>query len=583
MRTTLFVVAMIAAVLAMDLSGKRPLWDGMKDYPLPSAAYKLQPAADSGNCKVEVCNDGKAISNTWVIYEDGPRILLCVCSNAFMNVSGMAYRQGQVPIAVRSSVATMTAGSNGKGGGAWTMFNDIAYFGDFVANVFLHESGHALDFAQGNMYGSMGLSGADQWHSAIDSSSCVPDPYAKTNEVEDWAQNTVLRYWAKVLGKAWDNDETSCMKNQLKYSMEALPERPAFDVKSSFRISPVNNKNLVLATLNDSTSDNSPVALVKISDRASQMWKIMPTAYDWHILCEGNSYKCLDNQRDNNVGKQAIITYRTAFISMQHRFISVGPNTYKIIQRTSGLALSVGCNGRPGDRPSYVRDGDDSCLKWTITNSKSSCDNSVGSELSSDATSTLYSDQQVLTSPDCNLRLVMQPDGNAVIYERNNRVRWASNSFCSGPNKLVMQPDGNLVVYDKNMGAYWSTGTYNRGVGPYKLNMDNNAKLTLRDSTGSVFTYSLFNDVYKRKTVRSSMKLSWCDLGKTENRYSKAQSFPGINSTNVGEVMAKVHNLAELSTLSLDKMVKLLGKKNGEALHHFMNHKGRVEFENAVE
>ncbi|PRP82001.1 excision repair cross-complementing rodent repair deficiency, complementation group 4 [Planoprotostelium fungivorum] len=61
------------------------------------------------------------------------------------------------------------------------------------------------------------------------------------------------------------------------------------------------------------------------------------------------------------------------------------------------------------------------------------------------------------------------------------------------------------------------------------------------------------------------------------------RTLPGINSTNVGEVMAKVHNLAELSTLSLDKMVKLLGKKNGEALHHFMNHKGRVEFENAVE
>ncbi|PRP80736.1 hypothetical protein PROFUN_11476 [Planoprotostelium fungivorum] len=488
MRTTLFIVAMIATALSMDLSDKRPLWDdGMKDYPLPSAAYKLQNSPDSGNCKVEICDDGRPISNTWVVYEDGPRILVCICNNAFMNLTGMAYRQGQVPIAVRSSVATITAGSDGKGGGAWTTFNDIAYFGDFMPNVFIHESGHALDFAQGNMYGSMGLSEADQWHSAIDSSSCVPDNYAKTDEAEDWAQNTVLRYWAKVLGKPWDNDETSCLKDQLKYAMEALPERPAFDVKSAFRISPINNKNLALATLNDSTSDNSPVALVKSSNRPSQLWKIMPTAYDWHILCEGNSYKCLDNERDDNVGKEAVITYRTAFVSMQHRFVNVGSNTYKIIHRTSGLALSVGCNGRPSDRPSYVEDGDDACLKWIVANSKgATCDNTVGSVLSSDATSTLYSGQQVLTSPDCNLRLVMQPDGNVVVYQRDNRVRWASGSFCSGPNKLVVQPDGNLVVYDQNMEAQWSTGTYDQGKGPYKLNMDNNAKLTLRDSTGSV-------------------------------------------------------------------------------------------------
>jgi hypothetical protein len=61
-----------------------------------------------------------------------------------------------------------------------------------------------------------------------------------------------------------------------------------------------------------------------------------------YIACETNSYKCIDNERDNNEGKNAQISYRTAFISMQHRFVENTDGTFKIINRISGLALSSG-------------------------------------------------------------------------------------------------------------------------------------------------------------------------------------------------------------------------------------------------
>jgi len=466
----------------------------MPDYPLDPTPFTLERVGDTGNCKIEICNDKRTQENWLATYADGPRIRICICPDSFMNVTGMAYRQGQVPLAVRSSVATITAGSKGKGGGAWCMFNDIAYFGDFVPNVFLHESGHALDFAQGNMYGSMGLSGTDAWHSAIDESACCPDPYAKSNEVEDWAQNTVARYWAKSLKKTFNDDETSCMTPQLQYAFSALPERYQFDSSKAFYITSA--RGSVLTTRNGAQDDNSQLSVENNNRGKNQIWKIMPTAYDWYIACEVNSFKCLDNQRDSNVGKNAIITYRTAFISMQHRFVDNGDGTHKIINRISGLALSSGCPGRKPDGAVYVKDDGNDCQKWKIIATDNSapqklCPNGIDHIVSRGPSGgQITASGKAITSPDCNLRLVVQGDGNLVLYDRNNGVKWASGSFGgadnNGDNTLIMQPDGNLVLYNKKSRPIWSTGTYRRGQAPYTLSVQNNATISIVDGTGSI-------------------------------------------------------------------------------------------------
>ncbi|MGF1646520.1 MAG: hypothetical protein ACFCVF_06330 [Kineosporiaceae bacterium] len=63
-----------------------------------------------------------------------------------------------------------------------------------------------------------------------------------------------------------------------------------------------------------------------------------------------------------------------------------------------------------------------------------------------------------LVSPARSHRVVVQADGNVVLYGPGNAVRWASRTSGTG-NRLVMQGDGNLVVYTTAGRAAWNSGT----------------------------------------------------------------------------------------------------------------------------
>ncbi|MEU1290468.1 hypothetical protein [Kitasatospora sp. NPDC005856] len=56
-------------------------------------------------------------------------------------------------------------------------------------------------------------------------------------------------------------------------------------------------------------------------------------------------------------------------------------------------------------------------------------------------------------------RMIMQPDGNFVVYQFGTSVKMATNTVGCG-YKAVMQVDGNFVVYSANGGVCWSSGTY---------------------------------------------------------------------------------------------------------------------------
>jgi hypothetical protein len=75
--------------------------------------------------------------------------------------------------------------------------------------------------------------------------------------------------------------------------------------------------------------------------------------------------------------------------------------------------------------------------------------------------STLYAGQtlsagQELWSPNGAYEVVMQGDGNLVLYQ-NGSALWAT--YTSGDNHLAMQTDGNLVVYNSSGVAQWNSGT----------------------------------------------------------------------------------------------------------------------------
>ncbi|GHG61484.1 hypothetical protein [Streptomyces griseocarneus] len=55
-------------------------------------------------------------------------------------------------------------------------------------------------------------------------------------------------------------------------------------------------------------------------------------------------------------------------------------------------------------------------------------------------------------------RAVFQTDGNFVVYTRSNRAVWASNTDGHPGSRLVVQDDGNVVIYDGSR-AIWASGT----------------------------------------------------------------------------------------------------------------------------
>ena len=73
---------------------------------------------------------------------------------------------------------------------------------------------------------------------------------------------------------------------------------------------------------------------------------------------------------------------------------------------------------------------------------------------------------QSLLSYDERYQLVMQADGNLVLYSPN-RALWASGTSGKGGARAVMQADGNLVIYRSDWTPIWSSNT--SGNGPSKL------------------------------------------------------------------------------------------------------------------
>jgi len=119
------------------------------------------------------------------------------------------------------------------------------------------------------------------------------------------------------------------------------------------------------------------------------------------------------------------------------------------------------------------------------------CQNSVGVGLSSSGVSELKSSEnKAVTSPDCKMRLVLQPDGNLVVYNDKKQAVWAAMSFGTN-NRAVLQPDGNLVVYNGDNKPLWASGSWGKGIAPFFVSLDNSGRLSLKDNTGALLWTNL--------------------------------------------------------------------------------------------
>lgn len=83
---------------------------------------------------------------------------------------------------------------------------------------------------------------------------------------------------------------------------------------------------------------------------------------------------------------------------------------------------------------------------------------------------------QSLTSGDGKYKLVMQGDGNLVLYSPT-RALWSSNTYGRSVGFFVLQGDGNMVIYGADNKPYWATWTQGRGASALYMQGDGNLVL----------------------------------------------------------------------------------------------------------
>lgn len=68
---------------------------------------------------------------------------------------------------------------------------------------------------------------------------------------------------------------------------------------------------------------------------------------------------------------------------------------------------------------------------------------------------------QSLRSPNQLHTLILQTDGNVVLYNQHSQPLWATNTGgLIKPGKFIMQTDGNLVLYDTDNRPKWASQTF---------------------------------------------------------------------------------------------------------------------------
>ncbi len=220
-----YTIACLMIVLSlvgssMQSLNKQTLFSGLSslDFSFLKTPQRrsVSDEADKGLCS---CNGAQPQSVRAITYHNSPnqKLVLCICPNPVMSSQYMTETMGKVPYAIRRNNVAMVSATVNTCGGAGSS-NDISFYCDKAMDVtvFIHESAHSFD---------KGKSSSQEWQNAIAKDSCVPDAYANTNYVEDFAQVVVV--WVHLVGKKLDKNfggtQYACMKNQLQQMAKYLP------------------------------------------------------------------------------------------------------------------------------------------------------------------------------------------------------------------------------------------------------------------------------------------------------------------------------------------------------------------------
>ena len=99
---------------------------------------------------------------------------------------------------------------------------------------------------------------------------------------------------------------------------------------------------------------------------------------------------------------------------------------------------------------------------------------------------------QRIETPDRTRFLILQTDGNLVLYSDSGRKAiWSSVTNGKSVKFLAMQTDGNLVLYSPTMQPLWASGTDRNGVSQLFLQDDSNLVVYRNDGFPTWATYTV--------------------------------------------------------------------------------------------
>lgn len=181
------------------------------------------------------------------------------------------------------------------------------------------------------------------------------------------------------------------------------------------------------------------------------------------------------------------------------------PNADRLVMQTDGnlvlyaknnsVLWSTGTNGNPGaelvmqaDGNLVLYDSGGSVIPTTNLPSNTSVPLASGNYY---VNRYLFHDYvmhqgQELSTPDHTRRLVLQHDGNLVLYNQNNKPLWASGTNGKDGYLAVMQSNGALSIRNQNGKSIWST----------KSGGKNGQRLTMHDN-GRFYIYAGSNRIWK--------------------------------------------------------------------------------------
>jgi L,D-transpeptidase-like protein/putative peptidoglycan binding protein len=94
----------------------------------------------------------------------------------------------------------------------------------------------------------------------------------------------------------------------------------------------------------------------------------------------------------------------------------------------------------------------------------------------------ILSDGSFLRSPNGRYRLVMQGDGNLVLYWEGHAI-WASDTRHHAGDFVTMQGDGNLVIYQGHR-PLWASGSAQGSNSAYYLSLQNDGNAVIYSPSG---------------------------------------------------------------------------------------------------